>query len=465
MAIPEIEIDQEQFEKITEKGEGHFSDVKSAAISPASLTKSMSAFANADGGELFIGIDESPRGSFRWGGFQNKESANGHIQAFEEFFPLGAYFRYEFLALPNSPGFVLHSEIDKTPDVRKASNGEVYVRRGAQNIKQSSIEQIERIKLNKGIYTFEDHNLTADPTDITNSETIIGFMIEIVPLSEPEVWLKKQKLLKTEGPTVAGYVLFADEPQTALPKATIKIYRYKSSDVLGTRETLAFDPISVEGCAYDQIYQAVDRVRAIIEEIPVAAGGGIEAIEYPTEAIHEIITNAVIHRDYSFNDDIHIRIFDNRIEVVSPGTLPAHVTPENILEERFARNPKMVRIINKFPNPPNKDVGEGLNTAFEAMRKLKLKDPVIDQKDTSVWVTLRHERLGTPESAIIDYLRKNDEINNSIARGICYIGSENTMKRILQRMVSDGIIERIPNRPLNKTGYIKGKKFPKGDAR
>jgi len=46
--------------------------------------------------------------------------------------------------------------------------------------------------------------------------------------------------------------------------------------------------------------------------------------------------------------------------------LPAHITPKNILKERFARNGNLVRVINKFPDPPNKDVGEGLNTAFEA---------------------------------------------------------------------------------------------------
>lgn len=74
--------------------------------------------------------------------------------------------------------------------------------------------------------------------------------------------------------------------------------------------------------------------------------------------------------------------------------MPGHVTVANILDERFARNPKIVRILNKFKNPPNKDVGEGLNTAFEAMRKLKLKDPLIEQRENSVVVALRHEQLG-----------------------------------------------------------------------
>ena len=44
----------------------------------------------------------------------------------------------------------------------------------------------------------------------------------------------------------------------------------------------------------------------------------LERVQYPPETLHEIITNAVIHRDYSIADDVHIRIFDNRIEVQSP---------------------------------------------------------------------------------------------------------------------------------------------------
>jgi len=460
MTIAIIQITVEEFLTITKRGEGHFSDIKAAAISPAKLTNSMSAFANADGGELFIGIDESPRGSFTWNGFPRVEDANGHVQAFEQFFPLGSDFRYQFLSLPGHFGLVLHCEIDKTVDVRSASSGDIYIRRGAQNLKQSTFDQINRIRLNKGISSYEDFSLNVDISDITKSAVIRSFISDIVPLTRPEPWLRKQHLIVNQRPVVAGLLLFSDEPQTGIPKATIKIYRYKTSQANGTRETLAFNPISIEGCAYKQIFSAVEKVREIIEQIPVAAGGGIQAIEYPTEAIHEITTNAVIHRDYSLNDDIHIRIFDNRIEVVSPGTLPAHVTAENILDERFARNPKIVRLISKFKNPPNKDVGEGLNTAFEAMRKLKLKDPFIEQRDASVWVILKHERLGTPENAIIEFLMDHDEINNAKARAICYIGSENTMKRILQKMVTDRIIERIPNRPLNKTGYVKGPSFP-----
>src|SRR6185295_9200933 len=95
---------------------------------------------------------------------------------------------------------------------------------------------------------------------------------------------------------------------------------------------------------------------------------GLLEVQYPAETLHEIITNAVLHRDYSVAADIQIRIFDNRIEVESPGRVACHLTTDNILHTQFARNQRHVRMINIFHNPPNKDVGEGLNTAFDAMR-------------------------------------------------------------------------------------------------
>jgi ATP-dependent DNA helicase RecG len=265
-------------------------------------------------------------------------------------------------------------------------------------------------------------------------------------------------LIQEEKPTVAGAILFAEEPQALLPKRCgIKLYRYKTRDPEGSRATLAFDPISIEGCAYDQVYAAVENTVEVIEQARKLAETGLAEIEYPHETLHEIITNAVLHRDYAIQDDVHIRVFDNRVEVESPGSLPAHVTVKNILDERYSRNGALVRIINKFPNPPNKDVGEGLNTAFEAMKKLRLKPPIIEQKQNSVLVNIRHERLASPEEAILDYLTEHKSIANRQAREVCAIGSENSMKGILQKMVKQGLIEVVPGTAGARTAYqLKG---------
>ena len=279
-------------------------------------------------------------------------------------------------------------------------------------------------------------------------------MLEIVPHAEPEAWLSKQRVIINGKPTVAGVVLFAEEPQALLPKRCgIKVYRYKTKDAEGHRDTLAEVPTSVEGHAYKQIADAVSITSSIIESVRVNTPEGLESVTYPVTALHEIITNAVLHRDYSIADDIHVRIFDNRVEIVSPGTLPAHITPENILNERYSRNGVIVRLINKFPNPPNKDVGEGLNSAFDAMRDMKLKLPSIEQQETSVKVTLKHESMATPEEIILAYLQNNDSIRNSVARDLCYIGSENRMKLILQKLVTKNLIELVPGTTRYSAAY------------
>jgi len=169
--------------------------------------------------------------------------------------------------------------------------------------------------------------------------------------------------------------------------------------------------------------------------------------------LHEIITNAVIHRDYSIADDVHIRIFDNRVEVESPGRLPAHVTPSNILQERFSRNGNIVRVINKFPDPPNKDVGEGLNTAFDEMRKLKLKDPIIEERDHSVLVHIRHERLASAEEIVLQYLLEEDQITNSKGRELTGIESENAMKNVFYRLRDRGLLEQVPELRGSKAAW------------
>ena len=162
--------------------------------------------------------------------------------------------------------------------------------------------------------------------------------------------------------------------------------------------------------------------------------------------MHEIITNAVLHRDYSIAADVHVRNYDDRIEVESPGQLPGHVTKENILNEQSARNPKIVRLINKFPDPPNKDVGEGLNTAFEAMRKLRPKEPVIDENDHSVTVYIRHTPLASPHDTVLAFLDNNSEITNMIARDLTGIRSENSMKNVFLALKRRGMIEPVPGK-------------------
>ena len=238
-----VKISEAEKSKLLAMDEGHFADHKAIEVAPGKLTKAITAFANGEGGEIFVGIDDTPR---NWRGFQNIEAANAHIQVFNELFPLGNDFQYDFLSNEGSEGFVLKIQIAKTRDLKVASDGKVYVRRGAQSLPIIDGERLLSLRRDKGLVSFETE-LVNCPTDvISNSTHIIEFLLEVVPTGEPDTWLKKQMLLLNGKPTVAAVLLFAEEPQAVLPKRSgLKIYRYKTSDDEGTRTTLDLSLIHI----------------------------------------------------------------------------------------------------------------------------------------------------------------------------------------------------------------------------
>lgn len=452
MSIQTKSFGYKNVDKLLHSQESHFRDFKSSKTEPAKLTKILSAFANADGGEVFIGIrEDKQKGRFVWEGFHRQEDANGLIQICEKLFPLGREFCYEFLLFNRS--YVLHIEIHKTRDIKTASDQKVYLRRGAQNLPQATEEELDRLRRNKGLSSFEDKTVAVPPFSIIDSKETVSFLSEVAPTaSNAEVWLTGQLLVQDKKPTVCGILLFAEEPQAILPKRCgIKIYRYKTKEAIGSRETLAFDPITIEGCVYKQIYGAVAKTVEIVESVP---SGRFDKVTYPGETLHEIITNAVLHRDYSIPRDVHIRIFDNRVEVESPGILPGHITVKNILSEQFSRNPRLVRLINRFPSPPNKDVGEGLNTAFQAMKRLKLKEPVITQLEAAVLVTIPHEPLDEPAAIILKYLLGDTErsITAPEARQLCHLSSVDQARTILKCFALQNRIQQTGQK--RKNAYI-----------
>jgi ATP-dependent DNA helicase RecG len=437
--------------------EGHYADVKRIALKPAKLSETVSAFANTSGGEVFLGIaeDKAATPPRWWDGFSTLEDANAHIQVLEKLNALGNHYKAEFLTSDAYKGYVLHLTVPKTKGIILATDGFAYIRRNAQNLKVDTDEMKERLRLDKGVSSFEDQTVNAKVDIISESLVAIEFLLSVVPsANDPTTWLESQFVVDGNKPCVAGVMLFADEPQAALPKRSgIKILRYKSKEDEGSREALEFDPITIEGHIYSQINSAVTATKKLVEGLKKLGVGGLEEVVYPDETLHEVVTNAVLHRDYSIPADIQIRIYDNRIEVESPGVLPGHVTVGNILTQQSARNPKIVRLINKFPNPPNKDVGEGLNTAFAAMKALRLKQPEIEQRESSVIVYISHAPLSSPEDIVMEYLKTHSEITNSVGRDLAALRSENTMKEVFYRLAKRKLIERVPGKLGNLAAW------------
>lgn len=445
---PIYPITKEQADKIIFIEENFLNDVKAKEIQPAKLSETVSAFANAGGGDLYIGISETGASKERkWEGFLDVEEANDITQVLFKAHSFGNHLIFEFLSCDEYIGYVLHITVKKVKEIVASTKNEIFIRVNAGKVKLDTDEKIKRLKFDKGIFSFEDEWVNIDINKLDNSLSILNFLINVIPNAEPKTYLNNQELIRDGQAKVAGILLFTDEPAIYLPKrCSVKIMRYKTKDDDISRDFLSGIPITVEGDTYNIIYKSVEKTIEMVEGIQKLGDKGLENISYPHETLHEIITNSILHRDYSITADVQVRIFDNRVEVESPGKLPGHVTESNILDTQSARNPTLVRLINKFNNPPNQDVGEGLNTAFSAMKALRLKPPIIIEKESSVLVIIPHEPLSSPEELVMEYLKTHDEIKNKEAREVTGIKSENLMKNVFLRLKKNNIIEPVPGK-------------------
>src|SRR5580704_14509474 len=165
IGIEVIEITGSQRDRLMVLEEGHFADLKAIAVSTKKLGRTVSAFANATGGDLYVGIGETDLLGSKirtWHGFGDQEAANGHLQSLEALFPLGAEYSYEFLLSPGSKGLVLHITVQRTTQIARAHNKKIYIRKGAQNIDVKGTEALRRLELDKGIVSYENQPVSAD---------------------------------------------------------------------------------------------------------------------------------------------------------------------------------------------------------------------------------------------------------------------------------------------------------------
>lgn len=434
--------------ELSKRQESHFYDRKAKEIDGKKLQKISVAFANADGGDFIVGIKDDkdePDPTKRWNGDTSKEYFNKVFQNLIEIKPSIPYV-VTFLQNPVDKTFALQVTIEKSEKVHYTSDNTVYVRVSAQSIPRKDPQKIQELSFAKGETSFEDLTYNeAKAEDIFDTFEMKRFLNDYSPTSDPIDFTVNQNLVDRNSyePKISGLLLFNDNPVTLLPrKCGIKITRYDTSEKVPEREHLK-EQVNIEGSLYEQIHKAAEEVSKIMSNVKIWTPKGLETIKYPDETIWEILVNAVIHRDYSISDDVHIHIYNNRIEIISPGKLPGYVNENNLLEARYSRNTKIVRTLNRYKNPPNKDMGEGLNTAFQKMKDWRLKEPVIKVEGNYVKAIIAHTPLASPEEAIIEFLNNNPQIKNRQARELTGIKSENKMKRVFYKLRDDEQLEPV----------------------
>ncbi|WP_329136616.1 putative DNA binding domain-containing protein [Streptomyces sp. NBC_01476] len=449
---------------LVEREESHFWDHKSVRSKGAVVQKIAAGLANSDGGEFIVGIEDrgsQVAGLDRWQGYQAIEDANLVLEALARDLNPPAPYSIEYLSVQGreNQGIACLVTIRKSESVHYTADQKVYVRRGAATMAISG-QAVTDLTLAKGARSYEDQ-LLADyyKEDLVEEEELAFFLRSFSPATSPDDFVRKQRLIdRSSGAVrVSAGILYAEAPPAVVPKrCAVKVARYNTKEKEPRREHLGGTPLTIEGPARAVINQTIAEVTALIESVSVLMPSGEMApVQYPPEVLKETIVNAVIHRDYNVSDDILVYVFDNRVEVRSPGTLPGNMTLDNLLSERFSRNPTIVRLLNKYPDPPNKDIGEGLRTVVAKMAEARLQAPEFALEGNYFVVNLGHTPLARPHEIVMEFLDSHDEITNSIGRSLTGISSENSMKDVFYALRNVGKIEMVPGKRGNRSAWRK----------
>ena len=404
-----------------------------ADSAPEQWSVSLSALSNFGGGEFWLGLEPKGNKPPKPAPFTDQASALNALSLVEELLPCPLLSRAELLELPDS-GWLLHLCIPAGKGIHAAFDGLAYVRRGGKDLPCRDQEELSLLLFQKQLRSRENELSGWYLEDILPSPRLSALLRG----QDAYSWLLEQKLMnKCCQLTVSAVLLFAPCPQALLPcSCGVRITRYRSSERdFPMLDSIPGSPITLEGDLCSLIRQSVLQVQKIVEEAGILGSDGLKLRAYPARVLHELITNAVLHRDYSIQKDIQIRIFTDRIEIESPGAL---------LPEGSLRNPSIIRILSHMPQGPNRNIGRGMRHVNRAMLEAGLQSPSVSGTEDSVIVTLRHERLADAETLVLDYLDSHDSISNAIGREITGISDANRMKQVFNRLKDKGLLEIVP---------------------
>jgi ATP-dependent DNA helicase RecG len=268
----------------------------------------------------------------------------------------------------------------------------------------------------------------------------------------PEALFHLGLACKDEGgtlkPTRAAVLLFAEEPNGLLrSKCTIRLFHYKGTAADRTPSTnLVRPPRTIGGPLIVQIREAVRTCKEELASGVQVSPLGFEVVQkYPVRVLQEAITNAVLHRAYHLDADIHVRIFSDRVEVESPGAFPRDVTVSNLREVGSKpRNPLIVDHVREFPEPPNLDAGEGVKMMYETMHRADLYPPLYkvypEITREAVQVVLLNEARPSAWDQVVFCIEEHGSIGNAEVRAI--LGTDDPVRasKLLKVWVSSGLL-------------------------
>jgi ATP-dependent DNA helicase RecG len=446
--------------RLLQLAEDQWFDRKSIRVNAQGLADAEISFANAEGGTIVVGLHA--------GRVEGTDSAqdrrNALMQAAIDFTHPPVRARSHLVECINAdgrPDHLLVVEVEPSEQVHANNRDEVFLRVGDESRRLSFVQRQELL-YDKGQSAYES---TAVPeTDIGDVNLpLLENYAAALGHPDAERLLRARGFATTSGDlTVAGLLLFGDYPQAKLPTAIVRIIRYRGLERgTGARQQLLEDvrcegPIpAVLGAANAAIQRLQPTRRAL------APSGRFEPMGLvPEDAWLEGMVNAVVHRSYSVaGDHIRVEIFDDRIEIESPGRFPGLVALNDPLNTtRFARNPRIARVCADLNF--GQELGEGIRRIFEEMRLAGLADPLYVQTPSSVRLTLSgtpvdralEARLPPASRQVLTALRDAGRLGTGDLAQVLGVSRPVAIRR-LTALRDVGLIEWVGNSPRDPRAF------------
>lgn len=412
----QIPLASNDIEILSHAPEGQYFDRKSARIKPHDLAKIIVAMANSSGGKVAVGIEDNGDVT----GFRQPRShtpeefeqcALLHCDPTPDVIP-------ERVRVRNTSGdddfiVVLNIEPSQNRVIKRRDDGDVFLRVADKSM-SLNYEQTLKLEYDKHQRIFEDEPVEDSSMEDIDHEIVGRFKRALGSTVSDEQALRSAHFLtKTGHLTKAGILLFAEHPANFLPQARVRVLRFegkaletgKKLNIVKDRTFESPIPKTVEEVALFisgmlREYQYMDQ-QAQFQTIP----------EYPEFAWFEGLINAVTHRDYSYaGEHIRISMYDDRLEILSPGKLPNTVTLNNMRTTRYARNPRIAKTLVAFRWV--REMNEGVQRIFTEMETALLHDPIYSEPNG------QYVKLTLENSSTSRILRSQDTLHNQIGKEI-----------------------------------------------
>ena len=363
---------------------------KSARIKPWKLAEALVGFANAEGGTIVVGLS-----GVRVDGidFTGRQHLSALQQAPFDFTRPAVRCEARLAECRNAAGRsdrVLVITVSSSEQVHADHRDRVFLRVGDET-RRLDFSQRQNLIYDKGQASYEVTPVGDAGLDDLDTDLLAEYALTVAH-PDPVRLLTARNLITRGGDvTTAAVLLFGTNPQRWFPEARVRVLRYQGTERgTGARQRL-IDDIVVEGPIPHQL---VGARQVILDHMPtrraLVQGRFEPVLLVPEDAWLEGLVNAVVHRSYNIGSDhIRVEIFDDRIEIESPGRFPGIVSPNRPRDiTRFARNPRVTRVCADLRF--GQELGEGIRRIFEEMRLAGLSEPVYTQTAGSVRLQLSY---------------------------------------------------------------------------